>query len=124
MKGHIRERGKGNWYAVLDVRDPLTGRRKRKWHSLKATGKREAQLECAGLISTMVEGTYVEPSKTTLKQFLEKWLAHIKPNVAPLTYERYEQLALLNIAPLLGEVLLPKLQPIQISGAYTKAVAE
>jgi hypothetical protein len=20
MKGHIRERGKGNWYAVLDVR--------------------------------------------------------------------------------------------------------
>ncbi len=48
MKGHIRERGKGNWYAVLDIRDPATGKRKRKWHSLKATGKREAQIECAG----------------------------------------------------------------------------
>jgi hypothetical protein len=29
MKGHIRERGKGNWYAVLSVRDPATGKRKR-----------------------------------------------------------------------------------------------
>jgi hypothetical protein len=34
MKGHIRERGKGNWYAVLSVRDPETGKRKVKFHAL------------------------------------------------------------------------------------------
>jgi hypothetical protein len=22
MRGHVRKRGKGNWYAVLSVRDP------------------------------------------------------------------------------------------------------
>ena len=38
MKGHVRERppGSGNWYAVIDLRDPSTGKRKRKWHSFKA----------------------------------------------------------------------------------------
>jgi hypothetical protein len=44
MRGHVRERGKGNWYAVLSVRDPETGKRKVKFVSLPdAKGKREAQ---------------------------------------------------------------------------------
>jgi hypothetical protein len=37
MKGHIRERGTGNWYAVIDMRDPATG--KRKWPSLGIKGQ-------------------------------------------------------------------------------------
>jgi hypothetical protein len=57
MKGHVRERGKGNWYAVLDVRDPRTGKRKRKWHSLEAKGKRETQIECATLINAITAGS-------------------------------------------------------------------
>ena len=68
MKGHVRERGAGNWYAVIDLRDPTTGKRKRKWHSLDAKGKREAQIECARLISELDGGTYVEPSKTTMAE--------------------------------------------------------
>ena len=57
---------------------------------VKANGKREAQIECAQLIAQLNDGTYLEATKTTLKQFLEIWLALIKPNVAPRTYERYE----------------------------------
>jgi integrase len=34
MKGHVRERGKGNWYAVLSVRDAQTGKRRVKFISL------------------------------------------------------------------------------------------
>jgi integrase len=122
MKGHIRERGAGKWYAVIDRRDPATGKRRRKWQKLKAKGKRQAQIECAQLISQVSEGSYVEPKKTTLRQFLEMWLAFKKPNVAPRSYERYEELVLKNIVPLLGEVILTRLQPIQISQAYAKAV--
>ena len=71
MKGHLRQRPKGsnNWYAVLDIRDAATGGRKRKWHSLDAKGRRQAETECARLISEMKGGTYLEPSKTTLAQF-------------------------------------------------------
>ena len=59
MKGHVRERGPGNWCAVIDIRDPETGKRKRKWHSLPGCkGKREAQSECARIITEMGNGAY------------------------------------------------------------------
>jgi integrase len=124
MKGHIRERGKGNWYAVIDTRDPATGKRKRKWHSLEATGKREAQIECAGLISSIDAGTYLEPDKTTIAQFLDRWLNNIKPNVAPRTHERYGEIARKNIVPLIGGAIMSKLKPAQISEAYAKALSQ
>ena len=122
MKGHIRERGKGNWWAVLEGKDPETGKRKRQWQRLEAKGKREAQGELADLISQKKGGTYMPPAKTTLREFLEKrWLPHIKPNVELRTYERYEDLALKNIAPLLGALKLTELQSENISLAYAKA---
>jgi hypothetical protein len=34
MKGHIRERSSGRWAVIIEMRDPQSGRRKRKWHSL------------------------------------------------------------------------------------------
>lgn len=121
MKGSIRERSPGHWAIILDQRDPATGKRKRKWHSYKGT-KRQAESECARLITEMGGGGYVEPSKVTLLQFLDRWLKHIKPNVSPRTHERYEQIATKNIAPLLGAKILSKLQPIDISEAYGKAL--
>jgi hypothetical protein len=45
MTGHVRERGKGNWYAVLSVRDPQTGRRKTKWRFNKVHNGRTLQGE-------------------------------------------------------------------------------
>jgi hypothetical protein len=119
MKGHLRERSPGHWAIILDVQD--AGKRRRKWHSFKGT-KRQAQSECARLITEMETGEYVEPSKVTLAEFLERWLKHIKPNVAPRTHERYEQIATKNIGPLLGTKPLSKLQPIDISEAYSKAL--
>jgi integrase len=57
-----------------------------------------------------------------LAEYLDRWLSHIKPNVAPLTHERYCDLARKNIVPLLGAIVIAKLQPIQISEAYIKAL--
>jgi integrase len=71
----------------------------------------------------MSKGEYVEPSKLTLSQFFDRWLKHIKPNVTPRTHERYGDLLNKNLAPLLGAKLLSKLQPIDISEAYAKAIA-
>jgi hypothetical protein len=102
---------------------PRPAKRLRKWHSFAGT-KREAQIECARLISEINGGTYLEPSKTTLAQFLEQWLANIKGNVSPRTHERYEEIAKKNLIPLLGGITLTKLQPMQISAAYTKALAD
>jgi len=58
----------------------------------------------------MESGAYVEPAKTTVAHFFERWLKYIKPNVSPRTHERYEQIATKNICPLLGGNALSKLQ--------------
>lgn len=121
MKGHIRERSPGHWAIVLDVRDPATGKRKRRWHSFVGT-KRQAQIECARLISEIQGGGHQEPSKTTVAQFLERWLAHVKAQVSARSHERYAEIARKNLSPLLGGILLAKLQPMQISEAYSKAL--
>jgi integrase len=120
MKGHIRERAPGRWAIILDRRDPATG--KRKWHSFKGT-KREAQVECARLISEMKGGTYLEPSKITLAEYLERWLDYAKSKVSPRTYERYCEIVRKNIIPALGAIHLTKLRPAQIAGAYNNALA-
>jgi hypothetical protein len=70
MRGHIRLRG-NVWYAVLDIRDPNTGVRRRRWVSLPdCKGKRQAQLACSRLITEMQRGSYLEPTNTTIAGFL------------------------------------------------------
>ena len=51
MKGHVRERSPGKWSVVVDVRDPQTGKRRRKWHAVKGGGKRAAQQLAAQLVT-------------------------------------------------------------------------
>ena len=91
MKGHIRERSSGRWAIVVELRDPETGKRKRKWHSFRGN-KRAAQDECVRLIAELNGGLYLEPTKITVGQFLDRWLEHIKPLVSPRTHERYGEL--------------------------------
>jgi hypothetical protein len=123
VKGHLRERSPGHWAIVVEMHDPETGRRKRKWHSFSGT-KRQAQVECARLISDVTVGTYIEPNKTTLAQFLDRWFNDMRTRVSPKTHERYSQICHKNIAPLLGAVLLAKLRPEQISEAYAQRTRE
>ena len=69
MKGSIRERSPGRWAIIID--DPNSGTRKRRWHSFKGS-KRQAQVECARLISEMQNGSYLAPDKTTFAEFAER----------------------------------------------------
>jgi integrase len=121
MKDGLQERAPGVWSIVLDPPTPPGGKRRRKWVTFYGT-VRGAKIERNRLIAAMNAGDYVEPSKTTVSQFLERWLAHIKPNVSPRTHERYTQIATKNIVPLLGDNALSKLQPLDISRAYAKAI--
>ena len=89
MRGHLRERSPGHWAIVIDVRDPQTGKRKRRWHSFTGR-KREAQVECARLIAEIAGGGYVEPSKQTFGQYFGEWLRDWAPTKAgPRSIESY-----------------------------------
>jgi integrase len=121
MRGHLRERSPGHWAIVIDARDPQTGNRKRRWHSF-AGNKREAQVECARLLTEIKSGTSVDPSRMTVAAFLERWIEHMEGQVSPRSHERYAEIARKNLVPLLGGLGLTKLQPAHISQAYAKAL--
>ena len=121
MKGHIRQRSPGRWAIILDMRDPTTGKRRRRWHSFAGT-KRQAETECARRVAELTGGAYVDPSREPLAAYLERWLEHIQGQVAPRTHERYGELVRDHLAPLLGAVCLAKLDAMMISRAYAKAL--
>lgn len=125
MKGHIRQRGERSWAIVIDLgRDPATGQRRQKWHSVKGT-KRDAQRELARLVHEYNTGAYVEPAKLSVSEYLQKWLAdYAQGRVAARTYDRYQEIVRLHLSPALGAMPLSKLQPLHIQAYYTRALKE
>jgi integrase len=76
----------------------------------------------ARIIADLGSGAFVEPNKTTVAVFLQRWLAHIKTQVGAATFRRYWQHAGNTIIPELGTVRLCKLRPEQISEFYSRAL--
>ena len=74
MRGHIRKRDDRSWAVVVDVgHDSHTGKRRQKWVSVKGT-KRAAERRLAEVVRDLNEGTYVEPSRVTLPDYLDRWI--------------------------------------------------
>ena len=122
MRGHIRQRGKGSWSIVLDLGRDSSGKRRQKWHTVRGT-KRDAQRELTSLLHALQTGAYVEPTKLTVGEYLRRWLDdYAKTNVAPKTYERYDEIARLHLIPELGHHVLTKLQPLHIQAMHAAAL--
>ncbi len=123
MKGHIRKRGKSSWAVVLYLGRDAEGKERHKWHSVRGT-KRDAQRELTRLLHETNTGSYVEPTRMTVADFLNRWLAdYAKPKVSSKTYERYREMINGHILPELGSYLLPKLAPLHIQSFYSRALS-
>jgi integrase len=118
MRGHIRERSPNHWAIVLDMHDPETGKRKRRWHSFVGT-KRQAQVRCAELIARLQDGAAVDPSRITVAQYLVRfeadWVAH---HTSARTAERYAT-SLAHVRRHLGQRRLQALRPADLAAFYT-----
>lgn len=123
MRGHIRPQGERSWAVVVDLgRDPLTGKRRRKWHTVRGT-KRDADRALTKILAEVDANTYAEPSKLTLGEYLQRWLRdYAQPKTAVKTRERYTEIIDLHLVPALGHVRLSKLQPIHLQQYYAEAL--
>jgi len=123
MRGHIRERSPGRWAIVLDHDDPMTGQRKRRWHSFRGT-KREAQVRCAELVAKLQSGIAVDPNKITVVEFLDRfdrdWAAL---HVSARSRDRY-RFALDHVRRHLGNRMLQKIHPADIAALYASLTLE
>jgi integrase len=114
-QGHIRPQGNGSWEIKFDLgRDPMTGRRITKYVTFRGT-KRKAHEELTRLLGQRNEGSYVEPTKMTVAQYLRHWLeADIDRRVAARTAARHRGIVEKNIIPKLGHVPVRKLTAVHI----------
>lgn len=121
MNGHIRQRGKHSWAVVLDLGRDSLGKRRQKWHTVHGT-KKDAQRRLTELLHQFNTGTYVEPTKLTLGDYLERWLTdYAEPNVAAKTFERYCEIVRKHLVPNLGRFVLAKIHPLHIQDYYSRA---
>ncbi|MBZ8121439.1 tyrosine-type recombinase/integrase [Bacillus thuringiensis] len=121
MKGHIRKRG-NKYCIVIDIGpDPETGKRRQKWFSGYKT-KKEAQADVAKKITELNEGTFVDPSKLTLKEYLLEWLEVKKMSLENGTYISYKAYINAYIMPTIGMVSLHKLNAIHIQKCYKATI--
>jgi len=125
MRGHIIKRYKGSYTIVLNLGiDPSTAKRKQQWVSVKGT-KKEAEKRLSDLLHQLDTGTFMKPGKTTLAEYLERWLKdYAKPNLTPRSFERYESIIRVHLIPTLGGVPLTQLRPEHLQRNYTAKLNE
>ncbi|HEX76206.1 MAG TPA: site-specific integrase [Dehalococcoidia bacterium] len=125
MRGHIvkRSKNKGTWSIVIELdRDSTTGKRRQKWFTLQGSHK-DAKKKLTELLHQLDTGSYIEPSKTTMAEYLEYWLAeYVKPNLSPKGYERYESISRVHLIPAIGNIALTQLKPEHLQKLYAAKI--
>jgi integrase len=124
MRGHIRQRSKRSWAIVVDIgRDPETGRRRQRWHTVNGR-KRDAQRALRELLHSMEQGSYIEPNKLTMAQWLTQWCeTYVSMHTTLRTQESYDSIVKHHLIPTLGSIPLSQLQPQHIQEYYSKALS-
>lgn len=111
------------WEARITVgRDPGTNKQIQR----SFTGKTQAEvLKKMQAASVEIEtGTYQEPVKITLAEWLDTWVAEYLTDVKPRTLDSYKTTIKTHIKPALGAVKLQALKAPQIQRFYNKLSKE
>jgi len=85
MNGSIRRRGKGTYELTIDLGKDSSGRRQRKFISVRGT-KAEADQKLREVLTRLDKGMSLDGSKSTVGEFLESWLSsYVETNTGPRT---------------------------------------
>jgi integrase len=116
-EGSITQRGDGRWMARITLEN---GTRKCYYGKTRDEVKRKLT---RGLHDQQ-EGLPVVAERQTVAQYFVWWLEALKrPRLRPRTYQRYEALIRLHIAPHIGGVTLARLTPQHLTSLYSQLLA-
>lgn len=116
MRGHIQKTGKHSYRIRLHI-----GKNKYKTFLVKGT-YRDAERERARAVHELETGTFVNPTKMTVAEFLEKFAESYRHSVAAKTYERDFEIIRRHLIPALGHYPIAKLTGLDISAYYSRAL--
>ena len=117
VRGHIHKRG-STWTAVYDEGYDEHGRRRQRSKGGFPT-RREAQAFLSDVLARLGDGSYAQPSKQTLGDYLtQEWLPAIESTIRPMSFEQYEKAVRLRILPRLGGHRLQTVTPAHLNALY------
>src|SRR5437016_5051938 len=100
--GHVRERSPGSWEVRYSLgADPATGKRLVVTTTVRGP-RRDAEKELRRLLRTLDTDEHVDPTRVTVREWLNTWLEAVRAEVAPKTHERYVEIVEHFLAPELG----------------------
>lgn len=120
MRGTLRRKSADTWQLRIFRGRDHSGRQLCDYHTIQASTKREAEAARTRILHALDTGGYVEPSRLTMGEYLESWLAdYAAHNVARCTYDRYESIIRHHLIPAIGAIKLNQLTAASIERLYT-----
>ena len=117
--GTMRKRADGIWEGRYTVgRDPGTGKQIQK--SVYAKTQKEVRKKLQQATTAIDDGMYIEPSKMTVKQWLDIWYKEYTGQLKPRTRTEYKAQIDNHISTALGAVKLQALNAHIIQSFYNK----
>lgn len=116
--GQIIKRGE-NWQVRIYTGTGPDGRRSYLNKTIKGS-KKDAQRYLSETLSAISRGTYVQPSRLTLSDYLDKWLSASKARVRPATLTSYTFLAENYIKPHIGSMRISDVRSLNVQTLYAK----
>lgn len=111
--GYIRERSDGRYEGKYTVgRDPGTGKQIQK--SVYGKTENEVRKKLKQITMDIDNGVYIEPSKMTVRQWLDIWLDEYNKEVKTRTLNLYRGQCDYRIKPALGAMKLTAVRPHDI----------
>lgn len=111
-EGHIRRRSDQRWEAQISL-----GGNKRR--SIYGKSRAEVSKKMKEILVSLDNGTYREPSRLTVSEWMNEWLETFCANsVKPLTLSAYQSALRNHIAPAIGDVKLQSVRGTHIQKLY------
>jgi integrase len=104
--------------VIATGEDPKSHKYTQSWTTVKGT-KKEAETRLAEMLHQIDTGSYIRPGKTTVGDFLQKWLGDYgRANLQPKSFERYQSIVNKHLIPALGDIKLLQLKPEHLQKHY------
>lgn len=117
-EGSVFIRKDGIWCGSITTGYNGQGKRLRRY--VYAGSKADVLEKLTRLQGDVLNGTLGEPSRLTMRGFLQRWLEDAaRPAVRPATYRLYAGVIRLHTGPRLGGILLSRLTPVHVQGLLT-----
>ena len=124
--GNIRKKTvtrDGKPYTYWEARfttgyDPLTGKQIQR--SISGKTQKEVAQKLREVTAEIDRGTYIEPCKMTVSEWMDIWLKEFLINVKPRTKDSYRSSVKTHIEPALGMIRLDALDTLTIQRFYNR----